>query len=152
MMQYECFLAEITCVSLVFGSSTIKWLELYNYPITSSLSFFAYNCVLQILCWGIHLYEGDGDKIQSALAEWTGQTTVPNVFIGEKHIGGCDGKNSLLISLHNAYCLVRVYFSQLFSSSIPICIVAAVTEKHRRGQLIPLLTEAGAIASNSAQL
>ncbi|CAK9311965.1 unnamed protein product [Citrullus colocynthis] len=62
--------------------------------------------------------KSDGYKIQSALAEWTGQTTVPNVFIGGKHIGGCD----------------------------------AVTEKHRRGQLIPLLTEAGAIASNSAQL
>ncbi|KAL0535394.1 hypothetical protein IC582_029723 [Cucumis melo] len=62
--------------------------------------------------------ESNGDKIQSALAEWTGQTTVPNVFIGGKHIGGCD----------------------------------AVTEKHHRGQLVPLLTEAGAIAGNSAPL
>ncbi|KAL0450685.1 UNVERIFIED_CONTAM: Glutaredoxin [Sesamum latifolium] len=35
--------------------------------------------------------EGDGSEIQSALAEWTGQRTVPNVFIGGKHIGGCDG-------------------------------------------------------------
>ncbi|XP_022994680.1 glutaredoxin [Cucurbita maxima] len=34
--------------------------------------------------------KSDGDAIQSALAEWTGQTTVPNVFIGGKHIGGCD--------------------------------------------------------------
>lgn len=36
------------------------------------------------------ILEGDGSKIQAALAEWTGQRTVPNVFIGGKHIGGCD--------------------------------------------------------------
>lgn len=40
----------------------------------------------------LYLFEGDGGDIQSALAEWTGQTTVPNVFIGGKHIGGCDSK------------------------------------------------------------
>ncbi|KAL9267952.1 Glutaredoxin-C2-like protein [Drosera capensis] len=34
--------------------------------------------------------ESDGSEIQSALAEWTGQRTVPNVFIGGNHIGGCD--------------------------------------------------------------
>ncbi|KAL2528976.1 Glutaredoxin-C2 [Forsythia ovata] len=34
--------------------------------------------------------ESDGSEIQSALAELTGQRTVPNVFIGGKHIGGCD--------------------------------------------------------------
>ncbi|CAL5203315.1 unnamed protein product [Lathyrus oleraceus] len=62
--------------------------------------------------------ESDGGEIQAALAEWTGQRTVPNVFIGGKHIGGCD----------------------------------SVLEKHRAGQLVPLLTDAGAIASNSAQL
>ncbi|XP_057442933.1 glutaredoxin [Lotus japonicus] len=62
--------------------------------------------------------ERDGDGIQSALAEWTGQRTVPNVFIGGKHIGGCD----------------------------------TVLEKHRAGQLVPLLNDAGAIANNSAQL
>lgn len=35
---------------------------------------------------------GDGPAIQSALAGWTGQRTVPNVFIGGKHVGGCDGE------------------------------------------------------------
>ncbi|KAJ7945847.1 glutaredoxin-like [Quillaja saponaria] len=60
--------------------------------------------------------ERDGDAIQSALAEWTGQRTVPNVFIGGKHIGGCD----------------------------------SVIEKHQGGQLVPLLTNAGAIANVSA--
>ncbi|XP_020593264.1 glutaredoxin [Phalaenopsis equestris] len=34
--------------------------------------------------------ESDGSEIQSALAAWTGQRTVPNVFISGKHIGGCD--------------------------------------------------------------
>ncbi|XP_057983888.1 glutaredoxin-like isoform X2 [Malania oleifera] len=34
--------------------------------------------------------ESDGGEIQSALLEWTGQRTVPNVFIGGVHIGGCD--------------------------------------------------------------
>ncbi len=30
----------------------------------------------------------DGQDIQQALAQLTGQKTVPNVFIGKKHIGG----------------------------------------------------------------
>ncbi|XP_052177034.1 glutaredoxin [Diospyros lotus] len=55
--------------------------------------------------------ESDGSEMQSALAEWTGQKTVPNVFIGGKHIGGCD----------------------------------MVLEKQKGGQLVPLLTDAGAI-------
>lgn len=41
-------------------------------------------------------FEGDGSQLQSALAEWTGQRTVPNVFIGGNHIGGCDGKITIL--------------------------------------------------------
>ncbi|XP_010546004.1 PREDICTED: glutaredoxin-C1-like [Tarenaya hassleriana] len=32
----------------------------------------------------------DGSEIQLALSVWTGQRTVPNVFIQGKHIGGCD--------------------------------------------------------------
>ncbi|KAJ4831493.1 hypothetical protein Tsubulata_004724 [Turnera subulata] len=39
--------------------------------------------------------EGDGSEIQAALAEWTGQRTVPNVFIGGKHIGGCDSTTGM---------------------------------------------------------
>ncbi|XP_062016622.1 glutaredoxin-like [Rosa rugosa] len=34
--------------------------------------------------------ESDGSEIQSALAEWTGQHTLPNVFVGGNHIGDCD--------------------------------------------------------------
>ncbi|KAF9667887.1 hypothetical protein SADUNF_Sadunf15G0069900 [Salix dunnii] len=50
----------------------------------------------------------DGSQIQSALAHWTGLGTVPNVFIGGKHIGGCDTivekhkRNELLPLLQDA--------------------------------------------------
>ncbi|XP_010940165.1 glutaredoxin [Elaeis guineensis] len=60
--------------------------------------------------------ESDGSEVQSALAEWTGLRTVPNVFIGGNHIGGCDN----------------------------------VMERHNGGKLVPLLTEAGALASPAA--
>lgn len=30
----------------------------------------------------------NGDDIQAALAKMTGQRTVPNVFVGEQHLGG----------------------------------------------------------------
>ncbi|XP_049383146.1 glutaredoxin-like [Solanum stenotomum] len=59
--------------------------------------------------------ETDGSEIQAALAEWTGQRTIPNVFIGGKHIGGCDSTTAL----------------------------------HREGNLVPLLTEAGAPVNSS---
>ncbi|XWS60750.1 hypothetical protein CRYUN_Cryun07bG0062600 [Craigia yunnanensis] len=63
----------------------------------------------------IELDEGsDGDEMQAALAEWTGQRTVPNVLIGGIHIGGCD----------------------------------SVLAKHQTGQLVNLLTNAGAITVN----
>lgn len=32
--------------------------------------------------------ENDGDDIQNALQQMTGQRTVPNIFIGRVHIGG----------------------------------------------------------------
>ena len=31
----------------------------------------------------------DGEAMQKALLEITGQKTVPNIFIAEKHVGGC---------------------------------------------------------------
>lgn len=40
--------------------------------------------------WELDL-RADGGEIRSFLAEETGQTSVPNVFIGGKHVGGCDG-------------------------------------------------------------
>ncbi|CAL9049782.1 glutaredoxin [Musa acuminata AAA Group] len=56
--------------------------------------------------------ESDGAQIQEALAEWTGQRTVPNVFVGGKHIGGCDNTMA----------------------------------SHGKGELVPLLVDAGAVA------
>jgi len=41
--------------------------------------------------------EAEGPAIQAALAEKSGQRTVPNVFINEKHVGGCDDT----FKLHN---------------------------------------------------
>ncbi|MBA0690100.1 hypothetical protein Gotur_013773 [Gossypium turneri] len=55
--------------------------------------------------------ESDGGEMQAALAEWTGQRTVPNVFIAGTHIGGCD----------------------------------SVIAKYQAGQLLNLLSDAGAI-------
>ncbi|KAJ1412167.1 Thioredoxin-like superfamily [Sesbania bispinosa] len=51
--------------------------------------------------------ESDGSEIQAALAEWTGQRTVPNVFIGGNHIGGCDSTTAL----HNQEKLVPLLTS-----------------------------------------
>ena len=34
--------------------------------------------------------EADGDAIQGALKEMSGQRTVPNVYINNVHLGGCD--------------------------------------------------------------
>jgi glutaredoxin 3 len=34
--------------------------------------------------------EDDGAAIQDYLQQKTGQRTVPNIFIAQKHIGGCD--------------------------------------------------------------
>jgi glutaredoxin 3 len=33
---------------------------------------------------------GNGSAIQQQLASMSGQRTVPNVFVGGKHLGGCD--------------------------------------------------------------
>ncbi|KAF8926718.1 glutaredoxin [Dissophora ornata] len=37
----------------------------------------------------------NGAAIQAYLLELTGQRTVPNIFIGQKHIGGCDALYAL---------------------------------------------------------
>lgn len=49
------------------------------------------------------IFEVDGGEMQAALAQWTGQTTVPNVFIGGKHVGGCDCK-CIYSCLFHVYC------------------------------------------------
>jgi len=37
----------------------------------------------------------EGEQIQDILASLTGQRTVPSVFIGGEHIGGCDDTHQL---------------------------------------------------------
>ncbi|KAI1314828.1 thioredoxin reductase [Mortierella claussenii] len=37
----------------------------------------------------------DGSAYQAYLAELTGQRTVPSIFIGQEHIGGCDDLHKL---------------------------------------------------------
>lgn len=51
----------------------------------------------------------NGDQIQNTLRQITGQRTVPNIFIGGEHVGGCDdlkakirnGKVQELFTKHN---------------------------------------------------
>lgn len=38
--------------------------------------------------------DSNGSEIQSYLAQKTGQRTVPNIFIRQQHIGGCDDLHS----------------------------------------------------------
>uniref|UniRef100_A0A2K1YAS3 Glutaredoxin domain-containing protein n=1 Tax=Populus trichocarpa TaxID=3694 RepID=A0A2K1YAS3_POPTR len=59
-----------------------------------------------------------GYELQSALGHWTGQSTVPNVFIEGKHIGGCDSvlekhKNNQLLPLLNDAGAVAINSAQL---------------------------------------
>ncbi|XP_039014034.1 glutaredoxin-like [Hibiscus syriacus] len=48
--------------------------------------------------------ESDGGEMQAALVEWTGQRTVPNVFIGDAHIADCDS----VMAKHQAGQLVNL--------------------------------------------
>ena len=36
-------------------------------------------------------FAADGDDVQDALMDVTGRRTVPQVFVGSKFLGGCDG-------------------------------------------------------------
>lgn len=65
------------------------------------------DCIIETLAFCMYDFEVDGGDIQSALAEWTGQRTVPNVFIGGKHIGGCDGMKIYRIILVMWACVVH---------------------------------------------
>ncbi|KAH9648025.1 glutaredoxin-C1 [Citrus sinensis] len=79
--------------------------------------------------------EREGEEIQSALTAWTGQRTVPNVFIGGKHIGGCE---SGCIFVDQALLKTMEVCTQ-FVLILSVLVVAALTEKHQQGQLVPFL-------------
>ncbi|CAI5506113.1 unnamed protein product [Closterium sp. Naga37s-1] len=40
-------------------------------------------------------HDPEGAAMQQALAQMTGQRTVPSVFINQQHIGGCDDTDAL---------------------------------------------------------
>lgn len=86
-----------------------------------------------------------------ALAEWTGQRTVPNVFIGGKHIGGCDCKFLSVIEKIQPNQYVKKIPLCICTTNFPRFSLAAVMEKHNEGKLVPLLADAGAIAKLSVQ-
>ena len=50
----------------------------------------------------------DGDDIQDALVEISGMRTVPQVFIGGKLVGGCDGtyENWYILSSSRLDCMI----------------------------------------------
>lgn len=49
--------------------------------------------------------ECNGSEIQRELEKLTGQCTVPNVFVGGTHVGGCDDT----FSAHSEGRLLRLY-------------------------------------------
>ncbi|EOA12420.1 hypothetical protein CARUB_v10027983mg [Capsella rubella] len=108
-----------------FYAFVVSEVLIYN-PIGSSKTYCRYcQRVKQLLTQlgaSFKVFELDeishGSEIQSALSEWTGQSTVPSVFIKGKHIGGSD----------------------------------KVMETYKQDKLVPLLTEAGALANIPSKL
>lgn len=81
---------DIQAVSILCMLST----ELLIMSCVPFLAIFGMLTLFLVLIVPYHGYiAADGSAIQAALGEWTGQKTVPNVFIGGKHIGGCDSKH-----------------------------------------------------------
>ncbi len=56
----------------------------------------------------------NGIDIQNTLKQITGQNTVPNIFIGGKHVGGwCEFKAGLLAgTVQNLMCEANVSFNE----------------------------------------
>lgn len=55
----------------------------------------------------------------------------------------------------SASLLVKPKRIEVYTQSIlilPVLVVAALTEKHQQGRLVPLLADASVIVNNSAQL
>lgn len=81
---------------------------------------------------------------------------MPNVFIGGKHVGGCDSTPLIPLILTNPILAKPQFVEEtcvVNSMTVLLCVFFAETlEKHQQGQLVPMLTDAGAIATKSAQL
>ena len=75
-----------------------------------------------------------GAEMQAALQELTKQRTVPNVFIGGKHVGGNDGASPL-----------RSVGSTARSPEPRVCGPTACQALHQEGKLVSMLKAAGAL-------
>ena len=74
---------------LILGSAVVLFSKSYCPFCTKTKALFA-EIGAQEVC-SIELdKDNDGPAIQAALLEVTGQRTVPNIFVGGRHIGGND--------------------------------------------------------------
>lgn len=67
----------------------------------------------------------EGHDIRTFLYEETGQTSVPNIFIGGMHIGGCDGSYSSYISISSHHV------SNIATCSSSVCRHFCVTQRRQ---------------------
>ena len=66
----------------------------------------------------LHIFSAEGEAIQAALADKTGQRTVPNVFINGNHVGGCDDT----LKLHADNNLMAALQSSVNQSEHPVLL------------------------------
>jgi len=78
-----------------------------------------------------------GAEMQAALQELTKQRTVPNVFIGGKHVGGNDGASRCHVTLAPR--------TTARSPESLVCGSTACQALHQEGKLVPMLKAAGAL-------
>lgn len=67
-----------------------------------------------------------GTAIQAYLLQKTGQRTVPNVFIGKKHIGGSD----ILSELHEQGELAKLVMGYVHLLSSNVCLSCRASERY----------------------
>lgn len=79
----------------------------------------------------------DGDDVQSALQEVSGMRTVPQVFVGGKLVGGCDG---VLRKEFVAVCCVGI---TQCNATIRIACLADTLAAYKSGSLGSMLSEVG---------
>lgn len=89
---------------------------------------------------------GDGDALQSSLQALTGSRTVPQVFIGQKFLGGCDGER--LRMRQHACLMLLLHIAAASTSQVSIFFMpmhADTVAAQSAGKLMPLLKAAGAV-------
>ncbi|EGG19340.1 hypothetical protein DFA_02127 [Cavenderia fasciculata] len=83
---------------------------------------------------------GDCGECQDALKSITGVRSVPQIFVNQKFIGGCDGMSySLSLSSYHLY----LTFYSLLCIYLSIYLSIDTHKLHKDGKLVPLLKDAG---------